>query len=253
MADRLAGKVALVTGAARGIGAAIATEMAREGAHVFVTDLRADEGANLVAGLHGEGLRAAFAVQDVTLEAGWEDICATVVTTFGSIDIIVNNAGIVITGTIEDQTFSDWRKTMAVNLDAVFLGTRAGVRAMKQRGGTIINVSSIEGIVGNPFVPAYNASKGGVRLLTKSAALHCARLGYPVRINSLHPGYVGTALVQDALADLPADFGERTLQRIPVGRFGEAAEIARSAVFLASDDSSYMTGAELVIDGGYTA
>ncbi len=186
MADRLAGKVALVTGAARGIGAAIATEMAREGAHVFVTDLRADEGANLVAGLHGEGLRAAFAVQDVTLEAGWEDICATVVTTFGSIDIIVNNAGIVITGTIEDQTFSDWRKTMAVNLDAVFLGTRAGVRAMKQRGGTIINVSSIEGIVGNPFVPAYNASKGGVRLLTKSAALHCARSGYPVRINSLH-------------------------------------------------------------------
>lgn len=253
MSQRLVGKVALVTGAARGIGAAIAAEMARQGAAVFATDLRQDEGAELVASLREQGLRAAFALQDVTQEAGWDEICAAVVAEFGRIDILVNNAGIAIPGTIEDQTLADWRRTMAVNLDAVFLGTRAGVRAMKYQGGTIINVSSIEGIVGNPYVPAYNASKGGVRLLTKSAALHCARSGYPVRINSLHPGYVGTALVQDALSDLPDDFAERTLQRIPVGRFGEAAEIARSAVFLASDDSTYMTGAELVIDGGYTA
>lgn len=253
MAERLAGRVALVTGAARGIGAAIAFEMAREGAAVFATDLRQDECADLVAGWREQGLRAAYATQDVTQEAGWDEICALVAKEFGQIDILVNNAGIAIPGTIEDQTFADWRKTMSVNLDAVFLGTRAGVRAMKDRGGSIINVSSIEGIVGNAYVPAYNASKGGVRLLTKSAALHCARSGYRVRINSLHPGYVGTSLVQDALADLPDDFAERTLQRIPFGRFGEVSEIARSAVFLASEDSSYMTGAELVIDGGYTA
>lgn len=253
MSKRLAGKVALITGGARGIGAATVVEMAREGAAVFATDLRDDEGENLVAELRGQGLRGAFAVQDVTQEAGWDEICAAVMTKFGPIDILVNNAGIAIPGSIEDQTFADWRKAMAVNLDAVFLGTRAGVRAMKHRGGSIINVSSIEGIVGNPHVPAYNASKGGVRLLTKSAALHCARAGYAVRINSLHPGYVDTAMVQDALTNLPGDFADRTLQRIPLGRFGDAAEIARAAVFLASDQSSYMTGAELVIDGGYTA
>lgn len=253
MANRLTSKVALITGGARGLGAAIATAMAREGAAVFVTDMREDEGSALVAELVAQGFPAAFSQQDVTEEAGWDSLCDKVVAKFGRIDVVVNNAGIVRAGSIEDQTLADWRMTMAVNLDAVFLGTRAGVRAMKGQSGSIINVSSIEGIVGNPFVPAYNASKGGVRLLTKSAALHCARSGYKVRINSLHPGYVGTALVQDALADLPADFPERTLARIPMGRFGEADEIAAAAVFLASDESSYMTGAELVIDGGYLA
>ena len=139
------------------------------------------------------------------------------------------------------------------NLDAVFLGTRAAVRHMKVRGGAIVNLSSIEGIVGNPHVPAYNASKGGVRLLTKSAALHCARAGYPIRINSLHPGYVATPMVIEALPFVPDDFAEKARERTPMGRFGEAAEIARAVVFLASEDASYMTGAELVVDGGYTA
>lgn len=253
MTDRLVGKVALITGGARGLGAAIAAGMAREGATVFITDVREDEGQAVVAQLQAGGFRAAFARQDATQEAGWDTICGDVIARFGRIDAVVNNAGIVRAGTIEDQTFADWRMTMAINLDAVFLGTRAGVRAMKAQGGSIINVSSIEGIVGNPFVPAYNASKGGVRLLTKSAALHCARSGYKVRVNSLHPGYVGTALVQDALADLPANFPEQTLARIPMGRFGEADEIAAAAIFLASDESSYMTGSEMVVDGGYLA
>ena len=154
---------------------------------------------------------------------------------------------------IEDATFEDWRKTMAINLDAVFLGTRAGVRAMKGRGGSIINISSIEGIVGNEFIPAYNASKGGVRLLTKSAARYCAAHKTGIRVNSVHPGYIGTSLVEDAVPHLPENFADVTTARIPMGRFGEPPEIASAVVFLASDESSYMTGAELVIDGGYTS
>jgi len=253
MTDRLAGKVVLITGAARGLGAAMATAMTGEGAAVFLTDMREDELTRVTEGLASQGLQVACARQDATLEADWDTTIEAVTNRFGAITTIVNNAGIALPGTIEDQSLADWRRTMAVNLDAVFLGTRAGVRAMRADGGSIVNVSSIEGIVGNPFVPAYNASKGGVRLLTKSAALHCARAGYNVRINSLHPGYVGTALVQDALECLPPDFAQKTLDRIPMGRFGEGHEIAMAAVFLASDESSYMTGAELVIDGGYLA
>ncbi|BBB14007.1 glucose 1-dehydrogenase [Sphingopyxis sp. FD7] len=253
MSGRLVGKVALVTGGARGIGNAICRALALEGAAVVVTDVIVDEGRVLVDQLASSGHKAVFHRQDVTSEPGWDEIFEIAGAALGPINIVVNNAGIAIPGSIEDQTFEAWRKTMAVNLDAVFLGTRAAVRSMKQRGGAIINVSSIEGIVGNPHVPAYNASKGGVRLLTKSAALHCARSGYPIRINSLHPGYVATPLVIDALPLLPDDFGAQALARTPMGRFGETDEIARAVVFLASDDSSYMTGAELIIDGGYTA
>jgi NAD(P)-dependent dehydrogenase (short-subunit alcohol dehydrogenase family) len=144
-----------------------------------------------------------------------------------------------------------------VNSDGVFLGLREAVRAMKSRGGSIVNVSSIEGMVGEPLIPAYNASKGAVRILTKSVALHCAASGYRIRVNSLHPGFVGTQLVANAVGALPPAEGEAfvadVLGRIPLGRFGETAEIAKAILFLASDDASYVTGAEFVIDGGYTA
>lgn len=250
---RLNGKVALVTGGSRGIGRAITMALAREGAKVVVTDVRVDEGNAVVESVRAEGGEASFLRQEVTQEAGWGEACDFAVAEFGGLHILVNNAGIVLPGSIETQTFADWRQTMAINLDAVFLGTQAGVRAMRGGGGSIINISSIEGIVGNPHVPAYNASKGGVRLLTKSAAIHCARAGYAIRINSVHPGYVGTALVQDALADLPDGFAAATLDRIPMQRFGEVDEIAATVVFLASDDSSYMTGSELVVDGGLLA
>lgn len=253
MAGRLEGRIALVTGAARGIGNAICHALAHEGAAILATDLIVEEGEALVGTLVAAGHRAVFRRQDVTDEAGWDAIFAEAAPPFGPIDILVNNAGIALPGSIEEQSFADWRRTMAVNLDAVFLGTRAAVRHMKARGGAIVNLSSIEGIVGNPHVPAYNASKGGVRLLTKSAALHCARAGYPVRINSLHPGYVATPMVIGALPFVPDDFAEKARERTPMGRFGEAAEIARAVVFLASEDASYMTGAELVVDGGYTA
>lgn len=243
-------RTAIVTGAARGLGAAICETLAAEGARIVATDICDDEGEVLAAKLEADGFRAIYLHQDVTEEAAWDAVCDQAKAEFGTLDIVVNNAGIVITGTIEDLSFADWRRTMAVNLDAVFLGTRAGVRHI-DGGGSIINISSIEGIVGNEFVPAYNASKGGVRLLTKSAARYCAAKGNGIRINSIHPGYVGTALVEAALPSLPADFSERTLARIPMGRFGLADEIARAVLFLASDDASYMTGSELVVDGGY--
>ncbi|PZU43990.1 MAG: 3-beta hydroxysteroid dehydrogenase [Sphingomonas sp.] len=251
MAVKLENKVAIVTGGARGIGNATCRALALEGAAIIVTDVIVEEGEALAASLADDGHKAVFRRQDVTSEVEWDEIFAAA--PFGPIDILVNNAGIGIPGSIEDQSFADWRRTMAVNLDAVFLGTRAAVRHMKERGGVIVNVCSIEGNVGNPHVPAYNASKGGVRLLTKSAALHCARSGYPLRINSLHPGYVATPLVENALPDLPEDFAAKALERTPMGRFGETDEIARTVVFLASEDASYMTGAELVVDGGYTA
>lgn len=250
----LAGKRALVTGASRGIGAAIALALADQGADVAITYERsADRAAEVVAKIQALGRRAVAIAANSADATAVKRSVEEAVTALGGLDILVNNAGIALPGSIEEQSFADWRRTMAVNLDAVFLGTRAAVRHMKARGGAIVNLSSIEGIVGNPHVPAYNASKGGVRLLTKSAALHCARAGYPVRINSLHPGYVATPMVIGALPFVPDDFAEKARERTPMGRFGEAAEIARAVVFLASEDASYMTGAELVVDGGYTA
>lgn len=248
---RLDNRVAIVTGAARGIGAAICEALAGEGAAVVATDIRDAEGEALAGRLRASGAQAIYLRQDVTDEAEWDSVCDRARAEFGALHILVNNAGIVLTGTIAELSFADWRRTMAVNLDAVFLGTRAGVRHIADTGGAIVNISSIEGIVGNEYVPAYNASKGGVRLLTKSAARYCASRGTGIRVNSVHPGYVGTALVEDALPDLPGDFAERTLARIPMGRFGLTEEVARTVLFLASDDASYMSGAELVVDGGY--
>jgi NAD(P)-dependent dehydrogenase (short-subunit alcohol dehydrogenase family) len=175
----------------------------------------------------------------------------------GRLDVLVNNAGIAVVAPLEQETLEGWRRTQAVNMEGVFLGTREAVRAMKGRGGSIVNISSIEGIVGEPLVPAYNASKGGVRIFTKSVALHCAQNGYGIRVNSVHPGYVGTPLVANALGALPpeqaAALHRDLIGRIPLGRLAEPREIANVVLFLASDESSYMTGSELVVDGGYTA
>lgn len=175
----------------------------------------------------------------------------------GALDVLVNNAGVGRLGSIEQASLADWRAVLEINLDGVFLGTQKAIAAMKERGGSIINVSSIEGIIGEPNLVAYNASKGGVRLLTKSAALHCAAHGYNIRVNSLHPGYIATPMVSGALASMPADMAQALqadiVNRIPLGRLALAEEIAPALVFMASDESCYMTGSELVIDGGYTA
>lgn len=257
MSKRLENKVALVTGGGNGIGEAICKRFAEEGSAVVVTDISLESAERVAAEIVELGGQAIAERQDVADESLWDSIVNKTVETYGKLDILVNNAGIAIPGNVENTTLDDWRKTQAINLDAVFVGTRAAVKAMKGKGGSIINISSIEGIVGEPNTAAYNASKGGVRIFTKSAALHCAAQDYGIRVNSVHPGFVATALVADALAVMPEAEAKEMLDRvnasIPLKRQGSPEDIANGCVFLASDESAYMTGSELVIDGGYTA
>lgn len=253
---RVSAKVALVTGAALGIGKATALLLAREGAKVVVADMKEQEGHAVVAEIEAAGGEALFVSLNVTVEEDWSKAMAAIKARFGRLDIAVNNAGIAYTGTVESTSLADWRRVQAVNLDGVFLGTRYAVEAMKpQGGGSIVNLSSIEGLVGDPTLAAYNASKGGVRLFTKSAALHCARSGYKIRVNSVHPGYIWTPMVQGLTADTPDQVAARQklVDLHPLGHLGEADDIAYGILFLASDESKFMTGSELVIDGGYTA
>lgn len=257
MSGKLENKIALVTGAGSGLGEATARRFAAEGAHVYVTDVATDSADTVAAAITDAGGAATSRYQDVTDEADWSVLMSEIKQAHGRLDIIVNNAGIAIPGTVEDTSLDDWRKTQAVNLDAVFMGTRAAVGLMKEAGGgSIINISSIEGIVGEPHAAAYNASKGGVRIFTKSAALHCANEDYNIRVNSVHPGFILTPMVEDGIASMPPEqadiMHERLLREIPLKAMGEPADIANGCLFLASDESKYMTGSELVIDGGYT-
>lgn len=252
---RVQDKVALVTGASLGLGRASAVLMAREGAKVVLTDIREAEGQALAAELVAQGHEALFLRHDVSSEADWDRVMAAALDRFGRMDVVVNNAGVALAASVEDTTLEQWRWLMGINLDGVFLGVRAGVKAMKDHGGSIINLSSIEGLIGDQNLAAYNASKGGVRLLTKSAALHCAKSGYRIRVNSIHPGYILTPMVEGYVA-AHADV-EATRQAIaalhPLGHIGEPDDIAYGVLYLASEESKFMTGAELVIDGGYTA
>ncbi len=253
---RLSEKVAMVTGGGAGIGEACCKRFAEEGATVVVTDINGDSAQRVANEIISAGGSAVAFTQDVTDEAGWDVMIASIVAKHGRLDVLVNNAGIALPGTVEDTSLDDWRKIQAVNSEAVFMGCRAAVKVMKDSGGSIINISSIEGIVGDPNTAAYNASKGAVRIFTKSAALHCAEQSYPIRINSVHPGFIFTAMVADGIASLPpeiaAEMHERLLREIPLGEMGEPLDIANGCLFLASDESRYMTGSELVIDGGYT-
>ena len=255
MSDRLANKVAIVTGGASGIGLATVIRFIEQGASVVVTD-RDQESLDGAFGNIGNVEPLDRRYQDVTEEEGWGTLVSDVLSQYGHLDILVNNAGIVIRGTAEDTTMSDWRKTQQVNLDAVFMGTRAAIGAMKGIGGSIINISSIEGMVGEATAAAYNASKGGVRIFTKSAALHCASQNYRIRVNSIHPGFIRTPMIDNALASMPTEEVEALLSRmaneIPLGSMGEPEDIADGCLYLASDESRYVTGSELVIDGGYT-
>lgn len=257
MGGRMKGKVVLVTGGASGIGLASAEACATEGAVVVITDVNAASGDAESKRMAAAGLAVEFLGHDVTSEADWRRVVDEVVRRHGRLDVVVNNAGIAVIAPVEQETLEGWRRTQAVNMEGVFLGTREAIRAMKARGGSIVNISSIEGLVGDALIPAYNASKGGVRLFTKSAALECARLGYGIRVNSVHPGYVDTPLVAGAMGRLPpeqaAALQQDLLGRIPLGRVAEPREVAQCVLFLASDEASYVTGAELVVDGGYTA
>jgi 3(or 17)beta-hydroxysteroid dehydrogenase len=254
---RLTNKIALITGGASGIGEAMCLRFAQEGATVIVADIAKEQGLTLAQNINQQGGKALFIKLDVSQQSQWQAAINQIIKQNGQLDILVNNAGIAIPGTVEDCTIAYWQRTQLVNSDAVFIGTQIAIKTMKAAGGSIINVSSIEGIIGEPKAAAYNASKGAVRIFTKSAALHCAQSGYNIRVNSLHPGYVATPLIANAVASMPEsdalEFQQRVLANIPMARMAQSSEIASAALFLASDDASYMTGSELIIDGGYTA
>lgn len=255
---RVEGKVALITGGARGLGEATGRVMAQEGATVVLTDVLDAEGEAVVKEITANGGKAVYLHQDVTDEAVWTEVVDGVVAEHGRLDIVVNNAGIVLDANVEDTTLEGWRRVNAINSEAVFLGTREAIRVMKAqepRGGSIVNISSIAGLVGIDNLAAYNASKGAVRLFTKSAALHVAKQGYGIRINSVHPSYTWTPMVQH-LGDNTGDrdgFFQALSQVHPLGRPGEPDDIAYGVLYLASDEAVWVTGSELVIDGGITA
>jgi 3alpha(or 20beta)-hydroxysteroid dehydrogenase len=236
---RVQNKVALITGGARGIGEAYARILVAEGAKVVIGDVLDTQGAALAAAL---GPKAAFVHLDVTQAQQWQEAVAFAVKTFGGLNILVNNAGIASAAPITEFKLEVWQKTLDINLTGTFLGMQAAIPEIaKTKGGSIINISSVEGLRGSAGLHAYVASKFAVRGLTKSVALDVAHLG--IRVNSIHPGLIDT----DMTKNIPAD----ALQ-IPMGRSAQPAEVAKLMLFLASDDSSYSTGAEFVIDGGLT-
>jgi NAD(P)-dependent dehydrogenase (short-subunit alcohol dehydrogenase family) len=263
MVGRVEGKVALITGGASGLGAESGRRLAREGARVVLTDLAEDAGRGVADEIAAAGGEALFLSQDVTDEARWDDVVGETLARWGRLDVLVNSAGIggsrdepdpaAVPGVL-GATMEAWRRMLSVNLDGTFLGVRAAARVMAPAGrGSIINLSSILGKVGIAGGFAYCASKGGVLMLTKAVALELAPLG--VRVNSVHPGFIETPMVLNMLHRSPNQNEMRDLivSRHPVGRLGAPREIADAIMFLASDESSFMTGAELVVDGGYTA
>ena len=248
---RLAGKVSFISGGARGMGAVEARLFAGEGARVVIGDVLEDEGQQLAESINETGGQARFVNLDVTSEAQWQEAIAFTVREFGGLDILVNNAGIGGGSTVEHTTEAEWDRTMDINAKGVFLGTRAAIPELRRRGGgSVINISSQLGLVGvDNSSPQYQASKGAVRLLTKATAIQYA--GEGIRANSVHPGPIVTPMTEAGRAD--AERYAVTVGRVPLGRYGEPEEVAYGVLFLASDESSFMTGSELVIDGGWTA
>ncbi len=246
---RLDGKVAFISGGARGMGAAEAALFAREGAGVAIGDILEAEGRKVVEEISEVGGRAIFVPLDVTNEAQWAEAVAATVAEFGKLDVLVNNAGVPSWGRVEDTSVESWDRVMDINAKGVFLGTKAAIPEMRRAGGgSIINISSQLGLVGTDFAsgPEYQASKGAVRILTKATAIQYAEDG--IRANSVHPGPINTSMTETTQADAAL-----YVSRIPLGRYGEPNEVAYGVLFLASDEASFMTGSELVIDGGWTA
>jgi 3(or 17)beta-hydroxysteroid dehydrogenase len=252
--NRVKGKVAIITGGAGGLGKAHALLLAKEGARVVVTDTDDAQGKKVADEINKQGGEAIFIKHDVSKEIEWNRVISETLERFGKLDILVNNAGVNLWKRIEDTSLEEWRWLMSVNLDGVFLGTKYAMGAMKKSGGgSIINISSVAGIVGTLDTSAYHASKGGVRIFTKAAALECSKAGYDynIRVNSVHPGVIKTAMVEGLLND--EDKMKSALSWHPIGRFGEPEDVAYGVLYLASDESKFITGAELVIDGGWTA
>ncbi|MBM3557286.1 MAG: glucose 1-dehydrogenase [Alphaproteobacteria bacterium] len=253
MSARFKDKVALVTGGASGIGRAAARLLALEGALVVIADLDAAVGQKAAEAI---GPSARFQSLDVASEASWQEAVDATIAAWGRLDVLVNSAGWVLAKNLEKTTLEEWRRQMAVNLDGVFLGTKAAILAMKATGGgAIVNIASIQARSGVHTAAAYCASKGGVTAFTRAAALHCARYGLGIRVNAVLPGYTETPMVEG----LATARGDRERNRAafidlhPIGRLAQPEEIAAGVLYLASDDARFVTGTELVIDGGFTA
>ena len=258
---RLDGRTALVTGGARGIGAATARRLASEGARIVIGDVLDEPGRGVAKEVGGEYLHL-----DVTREPDWVAACALAKTRFGGLDILVNNAGIVFPATLEETALDDLRRLQAVNVEGVFLGAKTCLPLLAEGGrrwkggASMVNLSSIAGLVGSPRMPAYSATKGAVLLLTKSLAVECGQKGYPVRVNAVHPGVVDSDMgqvvvdiVKSRHAKNEAEARAVLAAQHPIGRIGRPEDIAAGIAYLASDDAAFVTGSSLVIDGGYTA
>lgn len=252
MTQRLAGKVAVITGAAEGLGEAMARAFIAQGAKVLLTDIQTAKGESLAASL---GEAAAFAPHDVTDEGQWQAVFAAAIERFGAVHVLVNNAGVSEPGDVESETLEHWRRIHAINLDSVFLGCKHAIAAMRASGaaGSIINLSSMLALRPGALFLAYVSSKAAVMQMSKAVALHCAQGGLPIRCNTIHPGAIETPMLERYLAasGLPHDEAYELFARNhPMGRCGKPEEIAQAAVFLASDESSFTTGCELTVDGG---
>jgi 3(or 17)beta-hydroxysteroid dehydrogenase len=265
--NRLDGKIAFISGAARGIGAATARLMVEAGAKVAIGDVLDERGDETARAIAGSDHAAIYQHLDVTREEEWEGAIAATVSRFGGLDILVNNAGLFLGKGIEEASLDEWHRLCAVNLTGVFLGTKLALPALRERarqsahGSAIVNLASVAGLVGSQLDPLYSMTKGGVTLFTKSAALEFARKGYRVRVNSIHPGVIQTDMGDQTFVSRARNLGtndvdavrDMALKTHPIGRLGVPEDIAKGILYLASDDSAFMTGAGLVVDGGLTA
>ncbi|WP_332764254.1 SDR family NAD(P)-dependent oxidoreductase [Phenylobacterium sp.] len=261
MAGRVEGKVALITGGASGIGRGCAERLAEEGATVVVTDLQDEMGAEVVAVIVSGGGKADYLHHDVTGEQAWIDVIAAIKARHGRLDILVNNAGIGISGSVLEMSLADFQRQTAINLDGVFLGVKHAIPLMRQGGGgSIINMSSVAGLKGSAILAGYCATKGGVRLFTKAVAMECANAKDGVRVNSVHPGIIETPIWDSIMGTgepgdnarpaRPVVLDAMSAEGVPLGVKGYPLDIANGVLWLASDESRYVTGAEIVIDGG---